>query len=230
MRLARVPPSVCCAAPLQVAADPLKFVDVRRCYDAHALLRTLDELLAAQAGGGGQGQQDGQQQGGEAVQQQQQQQAGVQDVQQPQDPGAQQGAGAAATAAAEGAAGGPRRRRLEDLPVALLIVDCLSALITPVLGGGAGQHSQGHALLAAAATSLKAVAAGPWKPGGCRLCGWPGRMGRPFTTCEHCCHCPATSSGAGHKSHGGRQRRSAAREAAGYGRELAQPGAHQVGR
>lgn len=50
-----------------------------------------------------------------------------------------------------------RRRRLEELPVGLLVVDCLSALITPILGGG--QHSQGHALLAATAASLKAFAA-----------------------------------------------------------------------
>lgn len=146
-----------CAAAQPTAADPLKFIEVRRCYDIHRLLRALDELLAHQA----QQAQQAQQEVGLTVQQQDvqlqqhvQQQEGMQQQQQQ----------AAPTSAGATAAGG-LRRRLEDLPVQLLIVDSLSALIAPVLGGGAGQHSQGHALLAAAATNLKAFAAGPGLPG-----------------------------------------------------------------
>ena len=102
-----------------LAADPLKFVNVRRCYDVHALLAALDDLAA------------------EHAQQQQQQQQQQQ-------------------AAAAAGPSGDSRRHLHEFPVKLLVVDSLSALISPVLGGG--QHSQGHALLAAAAATLKAFA------------------------------------------------------------------------
>ncbi|KAI7842685.1 hypothetical protein COHA_003616 [Chlorella ohadii] len=141
------------------AADPLKFVEVRRCYDVHSLLQALDELLSHQAQQVQQAQQAQrapQNSGGPAPNDQQNPGQDVQQQQQQQQP-------AAAMTAAPTAAGGARRR-LEDLPIELLIIDSLSALITPVLGGGAGQHSQGHALLAAAATSLKAFAAGPGLP------------------------------------------------------------------
>jgi len=154
------------SAPQPTAADPLKFVEVRRCYDVHSLLQALDELLAHQAQQAQQAQRAPQNSGGPAPNDQQNPGQNVQQQQQQ-----QQQQPAAAMTAAPTAAGGARRR-LEDLPIELLIIDSLSALITPVLGGGAGQHSQGHALLAAAATSLKAFAAGPGLPGGLVARGW----------------------------------------------------------
>lgn len=166
---ALIPPAPCpclCAAAQPTAADPLKFIEVRRCYDIHSLLHALDELLAHQAQQAQQAQ-HAQQDGGEVgltVQQQEGMQQQQHHVQQQEGVQQQQQQQAAPASAGATAAGGPRRR-LEDLPVHLLIVDSLSALITPVLGGGTGQHSQGHALLAAAATNLKAFAAGPGLPG-----------------------------------------------------------------
>jgi hypothetical protein len=78
------------------------------------------------------------------VQQQQQQQAeqqaeAMQGVQQQQQRQQQQQAGG--TAGAGGAARRPQQ--LSDLPVGLLVVDALSAVIAPILGGGQGQHSLG---------------------------------------------------------------------------------------
>ena len=130
---------------------------MRRCYDAHSLLRTLDELVAQQAQQAQQ-QQAQQQQAQQQAQQAQQQAGGGQGVQQPPAPGPQQGGeGGAPSGAAPSAAA--VRRRLQDLPIQLLVVDSLSAVITPILGGGAGQHSQGHALLVSAALALKSLAA-----------------------------------------------------------------------
>ncbi|EFN60013.1 hypothetical protein CHLNCDRAFT_133185 [Chlorella variabilis] len=130
------------AAAPQAAAGPLKFVEVRRCYNVHSLLRVLDELmLQAEQQAQAQRQPGPQQQPGAAQQQ----------------PGAAQQPGALQQAPSSVPSAVARRRRLEELPVGLLVVDCLSALITPILGGG--QHSQGHALLAATAASLKAFAA-----------------------------------------------------------------------
>lgn len=40
----------------------------------------------------------------------------------------------------------------------LVVVDSLSAVVAPVLGGGGGQHSMGHALLAGVGAALKALA------------------------------------------------------------------------
>jgi replicative DNA helicase len=115
-------------------------VDVRRCYDVHSLLHVLDELM--------QQQQEQQQQQQEHQQRQQEQAAQEQRQQetldhQPQQQQQQQRP--------------PARRHMWELPVGLLVVDSLSAVIAPILGGG--QHSQGHALLATAASSLKAFAA-----------------------------------------------------------------------
>jgi hypothetical protein len=118
-------------------------VEVRRCYTLHALLAALDELLGQ-------------------AQQAQQADAQPQDIQQQQQQRRQQQA-AQAQHAGQGPGAAPHppqpaaRRRLSELPVGLLVVDSLSALVGPLLGGG--QHSQGHALLAAAAAALKAFAA-----------------------------------------------------------------------
>ena len=164
----------------QHAADPLKLVEVRRCYGIHSLLAALDELMEQQQA---QQQEAQQQQPGEAA-------AQAQDVQQQQQQAQGQGQGpllssaaastAAAAATTSAAAGQPppcRRLLLQDLPVRLLVVDSLSALVAPVLGGG--QHSRGHALLAAVATTLKAFAT-RWNTGagGRRLVGKRGDGGR----------------------------------------------------
>ena len=225
------PPSSPCLSP-QAVVDPLKFIGVRRCYDAHSLLRLLDELAAQQA------QQAAQQPGGEqpgGPQPAQQQPGGLQDVQQQPAPSPQQQQQQHVPTAG-GAPSGMLRRRLDDLPVELLVVDCLSAVITPVLGGGAGQHSVGHALLAAAAVGLKAFAAGGnagaagWSVGGklecrggSRGCCSRSRMAsgqaRPSGRLAMPCYlkesntllpsAPPPCSRAGDKPHGGRQRRAA---------------------
>ncbi|KAI3429497.1 hypothetical protein D9Q98_005586 [Chlorella vulgaris] len=133
---------------VQALPAALKFVEVRPCYDVHSLLAVLDELLA-QAQQLAQRevlqQQHQQQQQQQQGQQQQQQQAEQQQQQQQQEQPQPTGQS------------GTVRKRLEELPVGLLVVDSLSALIAPVLGGR--QHGQGHALLAAAASTLKAFAA-----------------------------------------------------------------------
>jgi hypothetical protein len=156
------PPSACPPAHppcLQGLAGPLKFVDVRRCYDVHSLLQVLDELMQQQQQQAAQAQQQAAQQQQEQQEQhpqaEQQQhrhhhhhpQQQISDHLQQQEQQPQQGQQPRP----------PARRHLWELPVGLLVVDSLSAVIAPILGGG--QHSQGHALLATAATSLKAFAA-----------------------------------------------------------------------